>query len=345
LHKFNAAIINSFLNNFNTMPTLTLFKSNLMRIALISGILFYVLNIVTYAQSAIPPESELYPRPTIIPKTVKTEGVQKTIISLNGTWKLNSKLAEEFWSNSVDFSSWSDVRVPSHIAAQGFSAREAQQYAYKLNFLVPADFAGKRIFIKFHGVTGMAKAWINGTYLKEHFGGFTTWDCDITEYVTPGQESVLTVGIDDIRRGLSGYNNGGILRDVELMAVPQDYITRLNIETDLDENYDHAVLKIWIAMAFNQGNASQINFTLLDASGKAVPLDPYNVTLTKESPEKIIEIPISSPVKWDAEHPNLYNLEAKVVQDDKTTQSVSKNVGISEKLKEWLKSCSLMEEK
>jgi hypothetical protein len=309
---------------------LDLYKSKIMRSAVITGILLNVFLVVSYAQSDIPPESELYPRPAIIPKTVETKGVQKSVISLAGTWKLNPELPEEFWRNSVDFSSWSDVLVPSHISTQGFSVREVQQYAYKLKLQVPPDFAGKRIFIKFHGVTGMAKAWINGTFLKEHFGGFTTWDCDITDYVTPGREAVLTVAIDDKRRGLSGYNNGGILRDVELIAVPHDYITRLNIETDLDENYKDAVLKIRIAMSFNQGNTSQINFTLLDAAGKAVSLAPYRLTLTKENPEKIIEIPVASPLKWDAEHPNLYKLEASVVQDDKTTHSVSKNVGFRE---------------
>ncbi|NLO01106.1 MAG: hypothetical protein GX126_02145 [Bacteroidales bacterium] len=301
-----------------------------MRTALISAVLYHIFLLVSYAQSDVLPESELYPRPTIIPKSVETEGVQKTVISLNGTWKLNPEQPEEFWSNSVDFSSWSDVLVPSHISTQGFSVREVQEYVYKVKIQVPADFSGKRIFIKFNGVTGMAKAWINGTYLKEHFGGFTTWDCDITDYVTPGQEAVLTVEVDDTRRGLSGFNNGGILRDVELMAVPYDHITRLNIETDLDENYKDAVLKIWIAMAFNQGSSSKINFTLLDASGKAIPLDPYDVTLTKENPEKIIEIPVLSPLKWDAEHPNLYKLVARVVQDDKTTQSASKNIGFRE---------------
>lgn len=301
-----------------------------MKIALLAGILFHICLIVSYAQNEIPPESDLYPRPVIIPKAVETAGVQKTVISLDGIWKLNPEPPEKFWSNSVNFSSWPDVLVPSHISTQGFSVREVQQYVYKVGFQVPADFAGKRIFIKFHGVTGLAKAWINGTYLKEHFGGFTTWDCDITDYVTPGQQAVLTVSVDDTRRGLSGYNNGGILRDVELMAVPQDYITRFNIETDLDENYENAILKVWIAMAFNDANVSQINLSLLDASGKAVPLNPNSLTLTKENSEKIIEIPVSSPLKWDAEHPNLYKLQATVVKDDKTTQSVSKNVGFRE---------------
>lgn len=298
-----------------------------MRLTLISTLFCYICFVGLFAQSEIPPSSELYPRPVIIPKTTVTEGVQRTLIPLNGTWKLNPEPPEVFWSNSVDHSSWSDVLVPSHISTQGFSSREVQQYAYKKRFQVPPDFAGKRVFVKFHGVTGMAKAWINGTYLKDHFGGFTTWDCDITEHVTPGMEAVLTVGVDDTRRGLSGYNNGGILRDVELIAVPHDYINRLNLETDLDENYEDAVLKIWVSMAFNKESAGQINFTLLDQSGKPIPFGSNVITLTKENPEKLIELAVSNPLKWDAEHPNLYKLEAKVVQNGQTTQTVTKNVG------------------
>ncbi|HYQ58241.1 MAG TPA: glycoside hydrolase family 2 TIM barrel-domain containing protein, partial [Draconibacterium sp.] len=301
-----------------------------MKILYLLGILFPFFLTVSLAQDGVPSESELYPRPTIIPRPEATTGVQKTIISLDGTWKFNAEPPAEYWSNSVDFSSWTNVLVPAHIATQGFSVREVQQYAYKLKFQVPADYSGKRIFIKLNGVTGMAKAWINGTLLKEHFGGFTTWDCDITDFVTPGQEAVLTVGIDDTRRGLSGYNNGGILRDVQLIAVPQDHIKRLNIETDLDEAYDNAVLKLWIGMDFNEGNTARIDFSLTDASGKAVSLNPNNLVLTKENAEKIIEIPVSSPMKWDAEHPNLYKLTATVIQDNKPTQTVSKNVGFRE---------------
>jgi hypothetical protein len=301
-----------------------------MKIALFLGILFQVFFTTSYAQSVIPPESELYPRPTIIPKPDATAGVQHSVISLDGTWKFNIEPPEEFWSNSVDFNSWSDVRVPSHLSTQGFSVPQNQQYAYKRSVHIPADFAGKRIFLKFQGSTGLSKAWINGTYLRDHFGGFTTWDCDITEHVTPGQEATLTVGIDDTRRGESGFNSGGILRDVKLIAVPQDYITRLNIETDLDENYNDAVLKVWIAMAFNEKNSSRISLTLRDINGKSIAISVDDITLTKQEPEKIIEIPVSSPLKWDAEHPNLYTLEARVIENNVTNQVVTKNVGFRE---------------
>lgn len=294
------------------------------------GLLFQVFLANSFAQSVIPPESELYPRPTIIPKPVEVTGVLEPVISLDGTWNFNPAPPEEFWSNAVDLTSWSDVIVPSHISTQGFSTRWAQKYAYKTIFQVPADFKGKRIFVKFHGTTGQAKAWINGIYLRDHFGGFTTWDCDITDHVTPGQEAILTVGIDDTRQGLSGYNNGGILRDVELVAVPQDHITRLNIETDLDGDYQDAVLKVWIAMAFNKNNSGRVTITLSDPEGRSVPLGVDGITLTRQDPEKLIEIPVSAPMKWDAEHPNLYSLEARVVGGSSANQVVARNVGFRE---------------
>ena len=302
----------------------------MMKTAGISGILFYFFLTASFAQGTIPPESDLYPRPTIIPKPSEVAGVRESVISLDGTWKFNPAPPEEFWSNSENLNSWADVLVPSHISTQGYSVRWTLEYAYKKRIQIPADFAGKRIFVKFHGATGLAKAWINGVYLRDHFGGFTTWDCDITEHVTPGQEAILTVGIDDSRRGLSGYNNGGLLRDVQLIAVPRDYLSRLNIETDLDENYEDAVLKVWMAMVFNEDDSRSISLELNDTEGKPVALEEDEITLTKQQPEQVIEIPVSSPLKWDAEHPNLYTLEARVLDGRSISQVVTRKVGFRE---------------
>jgi len=68
-----------------------------------------------------------------------------------------------------------------------------------------------------------------------------------------GQDAWLTVGVTIRREGISTFNDGSILRDVKLMAVPQNHLVRFNIETTLDSNYRDAVLKVWTAMAFRQG--------------------------------------------------------------------------------------------
>ncbi len=159
----------------------------------------------------------------MVPPPAATAGVAQPVVSLNGPWKVTTNAPPEFWNNTVDPASWGDIRVPSHAVPQGVIILRGGQYVFKKKFAIPSDFAGKRILLQFDGVAGQAKAWINGVYLRDHFGAFTTWNCDITGHAVPGEEAWLTVSAVDGNEGLSGYNNGGILRSVRLVAV----LTRL----------------------------------------------------------------------------------------------------------------------
>src|ERR1017187_2028314 len=106
-------------------------------------------------------------------------------------------------------------------------------------------------------------------------------DLHVTEQVTAGQDAWLTVGVTIRREGISGFNDGSILRDVKLMAVPQNHLVRFNIETTLDSNYRDAVLKVWTAMAFREGAGGHVNLTLQDAEGRAITATPSSVGLAR----------------------------------------------------------------
>ncbi len=43
---------------------------------------------------------------------------------------------------------------------------------------------------------------------------------------------------------MPGTSWGGIIRDVRMFAVPTTHIASLRLETDLDEQYDDALLKL-----------------------------------------------------------------------------------------------------
>ena len=287
------------------------------------------LSVITTAATtlaAVPPENTIWPRPVLVPVPTAVNGVRQPVGSLKGTWKVNTSPQADFWNNSVDPASWRDMTVPGQLSSQGIGL-QGPQVAYKTKIEIPADFAGKRIVLRFQGVTAYAKVWVNGTYIRDHFGGFTAWTCDVTEQVTAGQDAWLTVGVTIRREGISTFNDGSILRDVKLMAVPQNHLVRFNIETTLDSNYRDAVLKVWTAVALRQGAGGRVNLTLQDAGGRTITLTPSSVELTRSNPETILEIPIAAPRKWDAEHPNLYTLQATVTDGANVVETVSRTFG------------------
>ncbi len=262
--------------------------------------------------------------------SIEVTGVSNPEISLNGTWKFTMTPPEKFWGNEIDFQNWSDIQVPGECQMQGFAIKHDVPYAYKHQFEVPSDFEGKQIQLNFYGVYSYARVWVNGNFVREHFGGFTKWSCDITELVKAGEEAILTVEIvdriDDISfaSGYAKHQIGGILRDIELVALPQQNLKQLYFETDLDENYKNAELKVFYELSKN--TPSKIKLELLDSENNIVKTVENNT----ESKNGQITIQVENPKKWDAEHPNLYTLVTTLFEDGKAILKTSEKIGFRE---------------
>lgn len=287
-----------------------------------------------------------WPRPVLIPLPASVAGVAESTVSLGGTWKFTMTPPERFWENTVDPSAWSDLEVPGEPWMQGFAIDFDKEYPYKKSVEIPADFAGKRVFLRFDGVYSLGRVWINGHYVGAHNGGFTSWQLDITDWVSPGSAAWLTVAITDLRGDPSfatgyagrylGVNNvphriGGILRDVTLFALPATHLTRMHARTDLDATYENATLRLELAAAFPPGGAeATVHVRLTGPDGGAVEISPSEIPLTPDSPEAVVAIPLVNPLKWDAEHPHLYTLEVELRLDDEPVQSLTKKIGVRE---------------
>ena len=225
------------------------------------------------------------------------------------------------------------MTVPGELVAQGVPIARDSEYAYKKAIEIPAAAKGKRTFLRFDGVYSYARIWVNEKFVREHHGGFTSWDCDITEFVTPGQAAWLTVGVTDRSDDISYASNyakhyiGGILRGVKLLVVPADYVSRLHVETVLDSTYKHATLKVTAALAFHEVPAAIARLALRDPEGKNVEIDPSSISLTSENPERTIAMPVTAPSKWDSEHPNLYTLDARLEIAGREAERLTKHIG------------------
>lgn len=274
--------------------------------------------------------------PVVIPVPNSVAGVKKPVVSLNGTWKFTTSPRDQFWLNSITPESWQDIQVPGEALMQGFNIKQDVEYPYKREIQIPDDFKGKRIFIQFDGVYCYTRVWINGTFVRDHHGGFTTWNCEITDQVVPGGKAWITVGVtdrsDDISYGskYSHHNMGGILFDVRLIALPSDPITRFHAETVFDETYTDATLRIHTAVDFTEHRDATVMLSLEDPSGNKVALSPESIHLTSDNAEKTLSVPIMNPLKWDAEHPNLYRMTASLKTGDEIQEVHSMDFGFRE---------------
>lgn len=304
---------------------------------------------------AVWPETDI-PR---VPKALP--GVAQPEICLNettgdGTWTFLLDVPDFTTSGmprptaawqDFDFTAWGDrawkpIRVPGEPAMQGFDVRNNEEYYYRRTVTVPEDWAGKRVRLRFDGVYSNARVWVGARHVRSHVGGFTTWDCDLTELVRPGEPFTLTVGVADIQGKEVGlwnpdgravknpsnaseyahHNIGGILRDVSLVALPQTYLADVEAETTLSADFRDAVLTL----------AARTNPTGADAVLRAEVLDAGKAVATGETPLRggqraTLALPVKAPRLWDAEHPNLYTLRCTLLVGGKVTQVNEERIG------------------
>lgn len=253
----------------------------------------------------------------LIPSEVA--GVDNPTLLLSGTWQFCYAPKDK----------WNNVQVPGELAMQGYAIQHDTPYLYRKSFTLPADYKGKRTILRFDGVYSHARLSVNGTFIREHHGGFTRWETDITDHVRPGKKNEIqlevTDRIDDISYA-SGYGHhpiGGILRDVTIFALPANCLYDFAAETHLDTLYRDAVLKVSY-QGETTGNA-EVVYTLTDPSGRNVPLAQSIFPL--KGNENSNELPVRNPLKWDAEHPNLYTLTVAIREENNETTRFSKRIG------------------
>lgn len=262
---------------------------------------------------------ERLPDEASYPVLQELAGVETPAVLLSGTWQ---------FQYSPD-SKWDKIQVPGEPAMQGYAIEHDKPFTYRKSFTVPADYAGKHTILRFDGVYSYARLFVNGTFVREHHGGFTRWDTDVTPFVRPGKKNEIrlevTDRLDDISYA-SGYAHhpiGGILRDVTLFALPETCLYDFYAETHLDAAYEDAVLKIGYSSPVAGG--AEVAYTLTDPSGRRYPLAQSRFPL--EEGGNMNELPVKNPLKWDAEHPNLYTLTITLSKDGKEIGRFDRRIG------------------
>lgn len=262
---------------------------------------------------------ERLPDEASYPVLQELAGVETPAVLLSGTWQFRY---------SPD-SKWDKIQVPGEPAMQGYAIEHDKPFTYRKSFTVPADYAGKHTILRFDGVYSHARLFVNGTFVREHHGGFTRWETDVTPFVRPGKKNEIrlevTDRLDDISYA-SGYAHhpiGGILRDVTLFVLPETCLYDFYAETHLDAAYEDAVLKIGYSSPVAGG--AEVAYTLTDPSGRRYPLAQSRFPL--EEGGNMNELPVKNPLKWDAEHPNLYTLTITLSKDGKEIGRFDRRIG------------------
>jgi len=93
---------------------------------------------------------------------------------------------------------------------------------YRKHFGLPADLAGRRVFVEFEGVMADSDVWINDAHLGRRPFGYVSFRYEITAHLKLGDKgpNVLAVRVNNADQPASRwYEGSGIYRHVRLIVV------------------------------------------------------------------------------------------------------------------------------
>ncbi len=178
------------------------------------------------------------------------------------------------------------------------------------------DITSKNSLLEFEGVLSYAKVWLDGEYLGNHYGGYTSFSFALTD-IEKGRHT-LTVMVDNSADDATlpsdvadWYRYGGIIRDVKLHNLKNTYISSMHISYELSKNLDSAEVLVKANIS-SLGGERQENLTL-KFDGKQVA--QQSVMLGEE---KTFEFKFSAEniSLWDIDAPNLYTVKISTGDDD-----------------------------
>ncbi|MDB5083191.1 MAG: beta-D-galactosidase subunit alpha, partial [Bacilli bacterium] len=260
---------------------------------------------------------------------------------LNGNWNFHYATAPAysptgFFEESFDVSGWDTLPVPSSWQMHGYGKphytntvfpfpvdpprvpTENPTGAYRRDFYVSDTWAGLRINLRFEGVDSAFHVWVNGHEVGYSQGSRLPSEFDITSFVRSGYNS-LSVRVYQWSDGSYIEDQdmwwlSGIFRDVYLIATPTVYLQDFTVQTELDDQYQNATLKLNTLLKNSTANGVenlQVAVRLLDSLQQPMQGLNQSRTVSVRAGEQVdlqLEMRAAGPEKWSAENPYLYHL-------------------------------------
>ena len=242
----------------------------------------------------------------------------REIYSLNSGWKF-------FYADENSSDNAREVSLPHTWNVDAFVGGESYRRTlanYQRTLFIPAEWKGKRLFLRFYGVQNVADVFINGRHVGDHYGGYTAFTFEITDNISYGYNNSLLVVVSNTSRSdvlpTSVEENlyGGIYRDVELLVTEKTTISPLYYGTDgvmvhqTDITKERATGRVDVALLGRKDALQSVTVDFLAPDGY--------VSLSKSVKAKIdgnlLSVPftIENAELWSPAHPRLYTVRVTV---------------------------------
>lgn len=213
---------------------------------------------------------------------------------------------------------------------------------YRKAFLLPDNMQGKKILLHFGAVDYSCDLWVNGTYIRSHAGGQTSFEADITAALVAEGENIIELKVDDdysdleMPRGKQFWElnsrsifysrTTGIWQTVWLEAVDPLYLISCHITPEFDDRavrFEYCLSKMATALTFN------ITFQGTDAASVTVsPKSRKGNVLIRLDQTGLQAWNFQEDLAWTPENPRLFDVKIHVYGENGETDRVDAYFGM-----------------
>ncbi|PGV49302.1 glycoside hydrolase family 2 TIM barrel-domain containing protein [Bacillus sp. AFS037270] len=272
--------------------------------------------------------------------------MRKTI-NLNSSWKFIRQDEIQAMNKSYNDESWEEVNVPhTWNAIDGANGLNYYTGAcwYRKEFVLDSVAKRNKVFIEFNGSNSITDVYVNGQYMGQHRGGYSTFRFDITEAVDFDSKNMLSVKVDntvvdDVYPQKADFTfYGGIYRNVNLIiAIPvhfdlMDYGSSgvYIVQEEVSHETASLIIKTRVVNDHDEDKKIRLWADILDAEGNIAAYAAKEV-LIPTGETKVVEMPatIVNPTLWNGrKKPYLYDVKVSIVSFNDTFDELSIPFGV-----------------
>ena len=206
--------------------------------------------------------------------------------------------------------------------ASGYYNAGVAHYVKELD--IPAEWAGERVVLRLDGAMMNATIDVNGNLAALQHYGYAPFEADVTNHVYPGEKNRVFITVNPSMQPNSRWFSGaGLFRGVEIAHMPKLHVAfgglsgyTKKIEYKADGAPETAYLQVSaeIKNEYAENRLAEVTFALIN--DKTCETVKTSKTLTQvqalSTGTAYTTLTVDAPLLWDAEHPNLYRLQATV---------------------------------
>lgn len=286
--------------------------------------------------------------------SVASQGTQvREKLIFNNDWKFILNDNPEYRDSVFNDTSWRTLNLPHDWSIEGAFEKSIGGSGgyfpigigwYRKTFTLPKSMSQKQVILQFDGVYMNSEVWINGKFLGRYPYGFTTFQYDLTEYLTKkGEVNTIAVRVDNsLKESTRWYTGSGIYRNVWLIAtnfVHFDSYKGVSITTPqvteekatVNIDYDFTVNFFSNNDRWKKETKKLIvRSTIYDKIGNQIAAIETENNYENLNPGYLLnqKIVVDQPKLWSTKCPAMYTLKSEIISDGKVIDDQITSFGI-----------------